>query len=132
MDSCSIVEDNTLLSQIVSEVASGLQPRVENTHLYSFKEASKYEMTCYNDIATAVTELDEEICNINPKHLRYMRNKGCWNGTHSKGRQVCIQHMAHIHTQYTYTMYYGVESCVRYCVGSGCMYCHSVYIEWLG
>lgn len=77
-DSCEVLDDtkihqiesNNLLHHIKSSVPSA-----------GIIEAINSEMSCFDGLESAILELPEEICGIDPKHLSYIRNKDCWNGT---------------------------------------------------
>ena len=81
---CSI-DDTSLVSHIE---ANRMLHSTESATTETLKNAMKGDMKCYNDMQSLLLELDEHMCGVEAKHIKYIRNKGCWNGTHSKGKLV--------------------------------------------
>ncbi len=65
-----------------------LHNRTKPATTETLKNAMKGDMKCYNDMQSLLLEIDEQMCGVQAKHIKYIRNQGCWNGTHSKAKLV--------------------------------------------
>lgn len=48
-------------------------------------EALQNDLMCFKEIDSLFLQLPEEICDVDPLHLAYIRTQECWNGT-ARGR----------------------------------------------
>ncbi len=88
---CNISDDNIVTHIETDRFMHNSKSVMFDAVKTNLKDAIKKDMICYTDIKTVLSEVDETMCDVNPKHLKYIRNNNCWNGTHSKGRYAIIE-----------------------------------------
>lgn len=90
LDESCVVLDNSIVSQVEADRllhnSQSQSQHPQQSRSNTLAEAIKMDSVCYEDIQSMLSELDEQMCSVSPNHIRYIRNKSCWNGTHSKGR----------------------------------------------